>query len=755
MHAKTLVTVFLILTVLGITTAGAEQPPTLKTDEDGKNDWTVDTVQKAITELDKRISLSEEKATEQSAGVLGVSLSDQKKRINRLAQVKTAYQEMITHLGKKKDLQNDKALALEQLSVQKQTGMDRKPPYSLGFYDILLQEAGSVDQELESTLNGIDAGKRSIEDIRDALANILKQLRTGKEKLALSTEDPERTAAAWRVDSLEIEQNLNELFLQNEQLKLKNLETERDILKVRSQIYQLKVEWVRANLKFDPNDLKQQLQDYDKKQADLEASIKKWIAAKDKADEAYRRALVKSQASLSIDDRQTAQTALQTRELWRQTYQAAIEQGQERLRLLDHQRQIWQNRYALLNSSKEKTTIDQWMADTNQHLKKMGRMINAQQVRQAGLMQQVDTLETQIADAGHRPVQRQSYQEQLRAVQQQIRDSLETASYLTSAQSLDRRFMDELDLKRTQRPLWEDMRRTASWIGGFWEYELWVIDDNSVTVRKVVFAITLLVVGLLTAKSLIKRLGQIVLAKSQLKKTTAANIEKLFTYTAYVLVLLLALRVVNIPLAAFAFLGGAVAIGVGFGAQNLINNFISGFIIMGEKPIAINDLIEIDGVLGQVEEVGARCTRIRTGENIDILVPNSAFLEKNITNWTLNDTKIRTRVSVGVAYGSAAETVKELLLQATEQIAEIARTPAPFVLFSEFGDNALVFEVFFWINVNRVIQRRMIESRVRFRIDTLFQKAGIVIAFPQRDVHFYAHDPVSVKLIKDNGEDGL
>ncbi|MBT8341213.1 MAG: mechanosensitive ion channel [Desulfatitalea sp.] len=755
MHAGALVIGLLISLAWAITPAGAAEPIIEKPGDAGNGHWTVDAVHDAITALDKRIALSEHSATEPSARQFGVSSSDLKTRINLLAQVKNTYLEMITYLGKKKDLQNDKALVLDQLAAQKLAGMDRKPPYSLGFYDILLQEAGSVDQELESILNSIDAGKRSIEDTRIALTNVLKEFRVRKEKLAAFTAEPERSAEAWRLASLEIEQDLNELLFQNEQLKLENLEAERDILEVRSQIYQLKLNWVRANLQFDPKDLQQQLQDYDKKQAELKASLEKWIASKSQADEAYRKAFVKSQNNLNPEDRLTAQAVLQTREMWRETYQAAIEQGQERLRLLEHQRQVWHHRYELLRGSKDSASFDQWMSDTNPHFKKMGQMINAEQIRQAGLMRQVDALETHIADTGLAPAQRQQYQEQLRALKQQIRDRLETAWYLTSAQSLDRRFMDELAFKKVRRPFWEEFGRIVGQVGHIWEYELWVIDDNSVTVRKAVFAITLLIVGLLTAKYLIKRLGRLVLAKSQLKKTTAANIEKLFTYTAYVLVLLLALRLVNIPLAAFAFLGGAVAIGVGFGAQNLINNFISGFIIMGEKPISISDLIEIDGVLGQVEEVGARCTRIRTGENIDILVPNSVFLEKNITNWTLSNTKIRTHVSVGVAYGSAVEAVRELLIQATDQIAEISNTPGPFVLFSEFGDNALMFEVYFWISINRVIERRILESRVRFRIEMLFRQAGIVIAFPQRDVHFYAHDPVSVKLIRNRGEDGL
>jgi len=216
---------------------------------------------------------------------------------------------------------------------------------------------------------------------------------------------------------------------------------------------------------------------------------------------------------------------------------------------------------------------------------------------------------------------------------------------------------------------------------------------------------------------------------------------------AYLLILLFALCIVNIPIAAFALLGGAVAVGVGFGAQNLINNFISGFIIMGERPINIGDLIEVEGILGKVEEVGARCTRIRTGENINILVPNSSFLEKNIINWTLSDKKLRTCVTVGVVYGSPVDDVKRLLVQAVNETDKILKKPEPFVLFNDFGDNALIFGVYFWISVRRNLERRMIESSIRFRIDELFRAADIVIAFPQRDMHLDTQKSLEIQLL--------
>jgi potassium efflux system protein len=287
-----------------------------------------------------------------------------------------------------------------------------------------------------------------------------------------------------------------------------------------------------------------------------------------------------------------------------------------------------------------------------------------------------------------------------------------------------------------------------------WQLKIIAIDNHPVTVGKLVIALLVLVIGFLVVRITFSLLGSRLLSKTPLKKSTASAIQKMFSYFAYLLVLLFALRMVNIPLAAFAFLGGAIALGVGFGAQNIINNFISGFIIMTEKPITIGNLVEIDGVLGEVEDIGARCTRIRTGENIHILVPNSSFLEKNITNWTLSDNKIRTKVVTGVVYGSPVRQVEELLIKSAKENEKVLKSPEPFVVFNDFGDNALVFEIYFWITIQRIIERRLIESSVRFRIDDLFREAGIVIAFPQQDVHLDTTQPLELRLMeKETGPD--
>jgi small-conductance mechanosensitive channel len=207
------------------------------------------------------------------------------------------------------------------------------------------------------------------------------------------------------------------------------------------------------------------------------------------------------------------------------------------------------------------------------------------------------------------------------------------------------------------------------------------------------------------------------------------------------------LELLNVPLSAFAFISGAVAIGIGFGAQNIINNFISGWILMWERPIRIGDFLEINDVKGVVEAINTRSTRIKRIDGVHLLIPNSHLLENMVVNWTLIDRLTRTQVRLGVAYGSPVRKVEELLYQAVAENDHVLKDPGPLVLFDSFGDNALEFEVLFWSLVGGDKDLRVIRSEIRFRLDELFKENGITIAFPQRDVHLDSLRPIEVKLV--------
>lgn len=219
-------------------------------------------------------------------------------------------------------------------------------------------------------------------------------------------------------------------------------------------------------------------------------------------------------------------------------------------------------------------------------------------------------------------------------------------------------------------------------------------------------------------------------------------------YTLVIILTLFTLRLLNVPITIFTVLGGALAIGVGFGSQNIVNNFISGLVLLTERPVRVNDYIEMEDLSGVVERIGGRATILRSSENTYYVVPNSFFLEKSVMNWTLSDDVIRANVKVGVAYGSPVRKVEELLHQAVRRHPLVLKDPEPIVLFSNFGDNALEFEVLYWAHVRTLLQRRKISSEIRFSIDELFRESKIIIAFPQRDIHLDTLKPLQIEMMK-------
>ena len=265
-------------------------------------------------------------------------------------------------------------------------------------------------------------------------------------------------------------------------------------------------------------------------------------------------------------------------------------------------------------------------------------------------------------------------------------------------------------------------------------YTIVTISEQPVTLGDILFIPVLIFIGLLLTKWLTK-----LISNRLTTKNTDPNVIHLVQRVLYVLsitvIIISILDFMNVPIAAFAFLSGAIAIGFGFGAQNIINNFISGWILMWERPIRIGDFLEVEDTKGLVEEINTRSTRIKRIDGVHLLIPNSKLLENTVVNWTLVDQFVRCSVTVGVAYGSPAKKVAELILQATTEQAETLLEPKPLVTFDDFGDNALMFQVTFWINSRVESGLRIAKSNVRFRLEELFEENDIVVAYPQRDIH--------------------
>jgi small-conductance mechanosensitive channel len=211
--------------------------------------------------------------------------------------------------------------------------------------------------------------------------------------------------------------------------------------------------------------------------------------------------------------------------------------------------------------------------------------------------------------------------------------------------------------------------------------------------------------------------------------------ESVTTVTMYLfwgLGILLSLNVMGLSATSIAVAFGALSIGLGFGLQNIFNNFVSGLILLFERPVQVGNVVQINEIWGIVTKINVRSTVVQTYDNASLIIPNSDMISNQVTNWSFKDPRLRRSIIVGVAYGSNTELVRETLLEVAREHPKVLKRPKPDVLFEDFGDSALIFKLRLWTTIDHFIA---VETDVRFSIDRLFRERGIEIAFPQRDIH--------------------
>ncbi|MFN7018105.1 MAG: mechanosensitive ion channel family protein [Fimbriimonadales bacterium] len=268
----------------------------------------------------------------------------------------------------------------------------------------------------------------------------------------------------------------------------------------------------------------------------------------------------------------------------------------------------------------------------------------------------------------------------------------------------------------------------------FWDYPLFRVGDSALTAGGV--AVLLLSFAVLYGLTLwLKRfVARRLLARTSLDLGAREAIGSLLRYLLLFIGSVVIIQSAGVDLTAFNVLAGAIGVGIGFGLQNIANNFISGIIILLERPIKVGDRVEVAGIDGRVEYIGARATTVITNDNIAVIVPNARFISEPVINWTRNDPRVRFKIQLGVAYGSDLRKVEQLLLEVAAENSDVLSEPAPAVRLMRFGDSAVEFELRVW-STTLVHRRGKLISDLNFAIYEKFQQHGIEMPFPQRDVH--------------------
>jgi small-conductance mechanosensitive channel len=262
--------------------------------------------------------------------------------------------------------------------------------------------------------------------------------------------------------------------------------------------------------------------------------------------------------------------------------------------------------------------------------------------------------------------------------------------------------------------------------------------DKIISVKMLLIALAALYVTILLSRLLRSLLEEEVFPRRQMDRGVRDSINKLLHYAILAFGVLMALSLAGIELKNFAVLAGALGIGIGFGLQNIVNNFVSGLILLFERPIKVGDMIVLDGEWGTVRKIGLRSTTVETFDESEVIVPNSILVSEKVTNWTLSSEQSRIVVPVGVAYGSDLEKVLRILYEAANQHPRVLDAPPPSAIFTAFGASSLDFELRVW--ATSVSERLVIKNDLLLYIDRRFREESVEIPFPQRDLHLRSID---------------
>ncbi len=686
-----------------------------------------------------------------AAGGADAAAPSVRTQISRLNRLERLYARQIDAIRREAALRS----ALEELertiAAGPQLALGSEPPYPLARLDQLLDAQDAEGSRKADTQAAVTKAEKSVEEARTESAAREAERRAAREALDAATAPEERAAAQVQLRLAELASAIGRQRIAAEQAALAAARVDLD-LQARSELaLASQIAFVEQNLSLAPEELAEQLAAVERRE----------FAIRDRQAEAARAVPLAERRLAAVQKRVDAEpepgpalvAELEARRLGLLAAQRHAEMLAEELERLAELERLLRGRVQVLSGEISRDELRVWrkeLASADADRERDRRLAEA---RRADIDRTRAAVQLRLA--GLQPAGDGSPTGEERWLREQEREAASASALIDKQlQGFAENDRAAAHLSRAlggreQRATFSDRAGdVADALSGVWRRELFAFDDYPITIGKLAGALLVFLVGILLSRWFARVLAALIRRRSALDEGALSAIESLVFYFLIGLFFLIALQSVNIPLTAFTVAGGALAIGIGFGSQTIINNFVSGLILMVERPIKVGDLVVFDGASGRVERIGPRSTRIRTFDNVHLIVPNSKLLENNVTNWTLSDDVIRTRITLGVAYGSPTREVERLLREQIAAQPEILAHPPPVVLFEDFAADSLLFQADFWIKLSPLLDQRVLRSNLRHSIDQSFREHGISIAFPQRDVHLDAARPISVRVVR-------
>jgi len=683
-----------------------------------------------LAKIERLIAEWENLKADEAAARFGVTAKDVTRRIENLTLLKNAYPRIINAVSRKK--QDDADLARQKGSASPpELSLNDKPPYKLSYYD--------------SYIANLDDIRKQIDDAKESLARF-DSYAAASQKLV------EEREASWRLarDNYQKDQNQKTSWqLQRAAYLLESARTqlildgfEKEHAATALARYELQYQrhgylqkYIRENLDLRAESFTAQIADLNAEIKKLEDSrpplnrqIKQAEAAAETAEIKYAAAVADSK------DKGAAQLEMSYRTAERDRYRLQLEQLQETLVLYAERKRLWTLRYDLARGAVDETTIPDAVKNMNAKVQTLENNLLDVQKDLLSLQSHQSAigkiLDSDATEAKYLP----GLKKYNSAVQAAIDSCLSYTAAVISLSAQERAFASELQERYKTVSTFDKIR-------AFWKTraatllntELWQSGGYAVRLKEFLIALAIIVFGTWGARKLVHMFSWAVGKYFKFDETSRRTFDRFVFYLAGIAIFLTALHIVGIPLTAFAFLGGSVAIAVGFGAQNMFKNLMGGILLTLNRPFRLGDVIEVAGIAGTVTDLSVRSTLIRTFDEKEVLVPNSQLLDNQLINWSLSDALLRASVNFGVEYGTPAKKVKDVVLRIADANPKILKNPAPWVYFANFGDSRLDFTLYFWVN-QKIASGMKVSGEIRETIQEVFAQEGLRMAYPHMDV---------------------
>jgi small-conductance mechanosensitive channel len=698
---------------------------------------------RAQTELDAiREALSSQRPTDAVP-------AEQQERLLLLEQIVRSYDEQLSDLQRLEEARQRHADIVRSSTDWK--GFPDPPPYSIFLADELWGTVYSLKRAVEGLQSQRELLTLRYEQARDALMSAEGRLRQVSERLE-GAKDPalaDRERREYELNALRA--RAASVMVEAALLSRRRVEEELDAAKARLAFEQRRLEDVSPHVLFKEGDLAQVRTRLSQEHRRLEEQLEQTLIERQRQSQVVQQTeqrldyLRRNQAvgKPATEETPTLARAKAVVELARARLDNLISHGdlvQQLLNVVESERQLWESRFVIAHATGPAKAREAY-----ERFKPLFESFHASREylrQQAGIVSgQISELENRLR---HSPVQHRAALRDLVRTFHERGEAYTRALYrMDEAARFMERWQAEFKEQQKELPLLVHLEDWVNRLGNLvkeaWRYELFSAEDTievdgktitgrrSVTVGKLLGALGIFLIGYIVCVYLAGAVGRLAATRFAVPPDVANLIRQWSQALLVALLIVLTFSWAKIPLTIFAFLGGAFAIGVGFGAQTLLKNVISGILLLIERPMRVGDIIEVDNIRGRVTSIGLRSSTIRDVKGTETLIPNSSFLERHLTNWTYSSRIIRFSLRVGAPYGTAVQQIMDLLSALALQHPKVMKQPAPQVLLEEFGTQARIFTVNYWHEISPDVDPSRIASELRLAIEQRFAEAGLKV----------------------------